>query len=414
MTKRRVVVTGIGMLTPLGKDVRTTWSGITQGKSGISLLKADFATELPTKFAGKLVDFDPSAVLSGKDIRKMDPFIQYAMVAADEAIKDSGLDLESIDPTRAGASVGSGIGGIDYLDETVNIAHTKGVRRIPPSFIPSIIINMSAGHLSIKYNLQGPNLAFATACTTGTHSIGEAARIIAYGDADIMLAGGSENSITCIGMGGFCAARALSVRNDNPQAASRPWDRDRDGFVMGEGAGILVLEELEHAKKRGAKIYAELVGYGMSACAYHMTLPSPDGSGARRAMENALKDARLDVSAVDYINAHATSTRAGDETENLAIKLLFKEHAYKMLVSSTKSMTGHLLGAAGAIEAIFCVLAMRDSIAPPTINLDNPEEGCDLDYVAHQARERELKVVVNNSFGFGGTNAALVFKAFEG
>jgi 3-oxoacyl-[acyl-carrier-protein] synthase II len=402
------------MLTPLGVNIKESWDGVISGKSGIALLTEDFVADLPTRFAGKIpAHLNVEAYLSGKDIRKMDPFIQYALIATDEAIKDSGLDIEKIDSNRAGVSIGSGIGGIKYIEETSKILAERGARRVSPMFIPSIIINMSSGHVSMKYGFKGPNLAYATACTTGTHSIGEAARTIKYGDADIMIAGGSEKSITLLGLSGFCAARALSTRNDDPAAASRPWDRDRDGFVMGDGAGILVLEELEHAKKRGAKIYAELAGYGTSACAYHMTLPSPDGSGARRAMENALNDAKVNVTEVDYINAHATSTRAGDETENLAIKTLFQDHAYKLMVSSTKSMTGHLLGAAGAVEAIFCLLAMRDSIIPPTINLENPDEGCDLDYVPNTARQHKVDVVVNNSFGFGGTNGAIVFKAYK-
>lgn len=409
MNKRRVVVTGIGMVTPLGITKDETWDAIVAGKSGIKTISHFDVTELPTKFAGTIRDFDLSAFLTGKDIRKMDPFIQYAIVAATEAIADSGIGPENADLTRVGVSIGSGIGGITYIEETCRKIIDSGPRRVSPMFIPSIIINMAAGHISMRHGFQGPNIAYATACTTGTHSIGEAARMVAYGDADVMVAGGSEKSSTLVGMAGFSAARALSTRNDDPEKASRPWDKDRDGFVLGDGAGVLILEELEHAKKRGAKIYAELAGYGRSACAYHMTLPSPDGKGAMLAMQAAINDAKVNLSDVQYINAHATSTLAGDEIENLAIKKLFKDHAYKLMISATKSMTGHLLGAAGAVEAAFCVLAMQNSIVPPTINLDNPDKDCDLDYVPHIAREAELNVTLSNSFGFGGTNASLVF-----
>jgi len=410
LSKRRVVITGIGMVTPLGITTNETWEAIIAGKSGIKPVTHFDISELPTKFAGTIRDFDMSAFLSGKDMRKMDPFIQYGIIAATEAIADSGIGEANTDLTRVGVAIGSGIGGITYIEETCNKVITSGARRVSPMFIPSIIINMAAGHISMRHGFQGPNLAYATACTTGTHSIGEAARIIAYGDADVMVAGGTEKSSTLVGMSGFSAARALSTRNDDVEAASRPWDKDRDGFVVGDGAGILVLEELEHAKKRGAKIYAELVGYGRSACAYHITLPSPDGKGAILAMQAAINDAQLNITDIQYINAHATSTLAGDEIENIAIKKLFKDHAYKLMISATKSMTGHLLGAAGAIEAAFCILAMQQSIVPPTINLDNPSEGCDLDYVPHTARQHTLDITLSNSFGFGGTNASLVFK----
>ncbi|MDX1803844.1 MAG: beta-ketoacyl-ACP synthase II [Alcanivorax sp.] len=410
MTLRRVVVTGLGMLTPLGADTASSWAGIKAGKSGIGMIEHFDTEAFSTKFAGLVPEFDVSDYLPAKDARKMDIFVQYGLVAAIQAFRDSGLDLDSEDPTRIGAAFGSGIGGLTNIEENHRKLLESGPRKLSPFFVPGTIINMIAGNLAIMYGFKGPNFATVTACTTGTHNIGFAAQQIQLGQADVMLAGGAEKGSTPLGMGGFSAARALSTRNDDPQGASRPWDKDRDGFVLADGAGAVVLEEYEHARARGATIYAELVGYGMSDDAYHITAPAEGGAGAAQAMRNALVDAGVSPEQVGYINAHGTSTQAGDVAEAMAIKSVFGEHAYQLAVSSTKSMVGHLLGAAGAVEAIFSILAMRDSVAPPTINLENPDEGCDLDFVANQAQTREIDYALSNSFGFGGTNGTLLFK----
>ena len=409
VTKRRVVVTGVGLVTPLGLSVKETWAGILAAKSGIRLLTDIDTSEQRVKFAGTLPDFDPELCgISHKEARKLDPFIHLGVVAAGEALRDSGLEITEHNTHRIGVMVGSGIGGITNIEANHNAMLNGGPRRISPYFIPGAIINMVAGQISLSYGLRGPNFSVVSACTTGAHNIGLAARAICYGDADVVLAGGSEKASTMLGIGGFAAARSLSTRNDAPEKASRPWDKDRDGFVLSDGAGILVLEEFEAAKKRGATIYAELVGFGMSGDAYHATLP--DSNGAAASMQNALKDAQLDPSFVDYINAHGTSTPAGDISEVSAVKKVFAEHAYKLAISSTKSMIGHMLGATGAVEAVFSVLAIRDQIAPPTINLDHPDEGFDLDFVPHVARPMPIKVALSNSFGFGGTNASLLFR----
>lgn len=410
MNKRRVVVTGMGALTPVGLNVEDTWQNILAGVSGVGLIEDFDTTEYSTKIWAKVKNFDIEKFVPLKDARKMDLFTQYGVAAADEAIVDSGLNINEKIACRIGVAVGAGIGGIQTITNNQDKLVAGGPRKVSPFFIPAGIINMVAGQISIRHNLKGPNISVVTACTTGTHNIGLAARLIAYGDADAMVCGGSEMTTTPLCLAGFSAVRSLSKRNDEPEKASRPWDKDRDGFVMGEGAGILVLEEYEHAKARGAKIYAELVGFGMSGDAYHITAPSEDGSGAVRAMEAAILDAHINPNQVDYINAHGTSTFLNDLGETKAIKTLFKEHAYDLAVSSTKSMTGHLLGAAGAIEAIFSVLAIRDQIAPPTINLDNPDEGCDLNYVPHTPQKRTINYVLSNSLGFGGTNGSLLFK----
>jgi 3-oxoacyl-[acyl-carrier-protein] synthase II len=404
-------VTGLGIVSPVGLDTPTAWENILAGRSGIRPLTHFDASSFPTRFAGEVHDFNVQDYLTPKEARKMDPFIHYGMAAGMQAIKDSGLEVAEENAARMGVSVGAGIGGIYGIEKAhSNYLENLSPRKISPFFVPSSIINMISGNLSIMYGLKGPNLAMVTACTTATHNIGNSARLIAYGDADVMVAGGAEYSTTPTGLGGFCAARALSTRNDDPERASRPWDRDRDGFVLSDGAGVLVLEELEHARKRGANIYAELIGFGMSGDAYHMTAPPEDGEGARLCMANALRDAGINPEDVDYINAHGTSTQVGDKGETVAIKRAFGDHAGKLAVSSTKSMTGHLLGAAGGVEALFSVLALRDQVAPPTINLDNPDEGCDLDYVPNTAREMKLEIVLSNSFGFGGTNGTLVFR----
>lgn len=408
---RRVVVTGLGMLTPLGVSVPTTWDGILNSKSGIKMITHFDASAFPTRFSGPVPAFDGTEYMSAKDIRKFDTFVLYGVAAASQAINDAQLVITEENRHRIGVAIGSGIGGIPLIEKTVKLLLEGGPRKISPFFIPGVIVNMIAGQVSIQFNLCGPNIALATACTTGTHSIGLAGRMIQYGDADIMVAGGAEMAASPSGIGGFCASRALSTRNDAPEKASRPWDRDRDGFVLGDGSGVIVLEEYEHAKQRGAKIYAELAGFGMSADAHHITSPLPDGSGAYYSMLNALNDAGINLQQVDYINAHGTSTPVGDEIEAIAIKRTFKDHAKKLAVSSTKSMTGHLLGAAGAIEAIFSILAIRDQVAPPTINLDNPSENCDLDFVPHTARRMKINTVLSNSFGFGGTNATIVFRS---
>lgn len=409
MSNRRVVVTGIGMVSPLGNNVEQSWSAIKSGQSGIAPITAFDVSAYSTRFGGSIKDFDIADYMSAKDGRKMDPFIQYGMVAGIEAITDSGLEVTDENRGRIGAAIGSGIGGIGSIERTREILENRGPRKISPFFVPSSITNMIGGNLSIKYGFQGPNIAVVTACTTGTHNIGIAGRMIQMGDADAMVVGGAEMATTPVGLGGFAAARALSSRNDDPQAASRPWDKDRDGFVLSDGAGVLVLEEYEMAKARGAKIYAELSGFGMSGDAYHMTSPPEDGRGAADSMRNALRDAAFNPDQVDYINAHGTSTNAGDIAETLAVKSVFGQACQDLAVSSTKSMMGHLLGAAGAVEAIFSVLAIQDSLAPPTINLDNPDEHCDLNYVPHTTQQKTIKVAMSNSFGFGGTNGTVIF-----
>lgn len=410
MTRKRIVVTGLGMLSPLGNTVADTWNALLAGKSGVRTLECIDTSQLTTKIASLVKNFDPSLSMSSKDVRKTDVFIQFAVEAARQAMEDSGLQITEQLIPRTGVAFGSGIGGLPWIERCHTTLLNSGPRKISPFFIPGTIINMAAGFISMKYQLRGPNISIVTACTTGTHNIGYAARMIAYGDADVMVAGGCEMATSLLGIGGFAAARALSTRNDEPEKASRPWDRDRDGFVLGEGSGALILEEYEHAKKRGAKIYAELLGFGTSADAYHMTSPEPSGIGAMLSMQNTLADAGLTPDKIDYINAHGTSTQIGDLTEVMAIKKVFGDHAYKLAVSSTKSSTGHLLGAAGAVEAIFSILALRDQIAPPTINLDNPDEGCDLDFIPHHARQMKMDIVLSNSFGFGGTNGSLIFK----
>ncbi|HET7687533.1 MAG TPA: beta-ketoacyl-ACP synthase II [Candidatus Macondimonas sp.] len=413
MEKRRIVVTGLGMVTPLALDTPATWSAMLAGTSGIGPLIVDFDLEkFPTRIGGQVRGFDPLAYMSGKDARRMDTFVQYGVAAAQEAIRDAALVVTPENAERIGLAIGSGIGGIEGIEKNhlAFLENDHSPRKISPFFVPSSIINMVAGNLSIMHGIKGPNLAVVTACTSGAHNIGLSARLIQAGDADIMIAGGAEMSTTPISLGGFCAARALSTRNDEPTRASRPFDRDRDGFVMGDGAGILVLESLESAQARGVPIYAELVGFGMSADAHHITQPSEGGEGAARCMVNALRDAGLAPAQIDYINAHGTSTPAGDIAETQAIKRAFGEHARRLAVSSTKSMTGHMLGAAGAVEAAFSILALRDQILPPTINLDQPDAECDLDYVPHQARPARLEHVLSNSFGFGGTNGSLIFR----
>lgn len=413
MNKTRVVVTGMGMVTPLGLNVEDTWKGILAGKSGVTEIDHFDASDVSCRICSRIKNFDPLPYMSEKEARKKDTFIQYGMAAAIQAIADSGLTITEENADRVGLAVGSGIGGLPLIEKSHVILLESGPRRISPFFIPGALINLTAGNLSIMYNMRGPNIAVVSACTTGTHNIGLAARAIVYGDADVMIAGSSEMASTKLGISGFAAMRALSTRNDAPQKASRPWDKDRDGFVLGDGAGMLVLESYEHAKKRGAKIYAELVGFGMSADANHITSPDPEGRGAARAMDIALADARMKHEDIQYINAHATSTPAGDELEIMAIKRSFKDHAYKLAISSTKSMIGHLLGAAGAVEAIFSILAMRDQVAPPTINLENPSENCDLNLVPNQAQPMKISAVISNSFGFGGTNGSLLFRKME-
>ncbi len=410
MTKRRVVVTGMGMLTPVGLNVEETWKNILAGVSGVGVVEGFDTTDFSTKIWAKVKHFNVEEHIPTKDARKMDVFTQYGMVAANEAMADSGLIISEALSYRAGVAAGAGIGGIQTITHNQDKLVEGGPRKVSPFFIPAGIINMLAGQISIKHHLKGPNISVVTACASGTHNIGLAARMIAYGDADVMVCGGSEMTLTPLCLAGFSAARALSKRNDEPEKASRPWDKDRDGFVMGEGAGILVLEEYEHAKARGAKIYAEVAGYGMSADAYHITSPDETADGAARSMELTIQDAGITPESVDYINAHGTSTYLNDLNETLAIKRVFKDHAYQLAVSSTKSMTGHLLGAAGAVEAIFCILALRDQIVPPTTNLDNPDEGFDLNYVPHKPQKRQVNYALSNSLGFGGTNASLLFK----
>lgn len=411
MTHRRVVVTGLGIVSPVGSSVDLAWSNILAGHSGIVPISYYDVSTYPTRFAGLVSpDFKPEDAMGTKELRKTDPFIHYGVAAAKQAIRDAGLEITDANRERIAITVGSGIGGIGVIEEECKALHAKGVKRVSPFFVPSSIINMVAGYISIEMGITGGSYGTVSACTTAAHSIGMAHRMISYGDADVVIAGGAEAGSAPAGMAGFCQARALSTRNDDPTRASRPFDKDRDGFVLGDGAGVLVLEEYEHARARGARIYAELIGFGMSSDAFHITLPPEDGNGARRAMQLAMKDARINPEDVSYINAHGTSTPAGDAAETVAVKAAFGAQAAKVPVSSTKSMTGHLLGAAGGIEAVFSILAIRDQVLPPTINLDNPSEGCDLDYVPHTARQAKVDVVLSNSFGFGGTNGTLVFK----
>ncbi|SEO52460.1 3-oxoacyl-[acyl-carrier-protein] synthase II [Aquisalimonas asiatica] len=413
LNKRRVVVTGLGIVSPVGNNISEAWDNICAGRSGIRPIDRFDTEQFATRFGGTIQGFDAKEHINPKDARKMDPFIHYGIAAANQALDDAGLDVTESNAERIGVAIGSGIGGINWIENGHKAYLDGGPRKLSPFFIPGAIINMIAGHLSIIHGMKGPNISIVTACTTGTHNIGEAGRMIAYGDADVMVAGGAEFSTTPTGLGGFSAAKALSSRNDDPEAASRPWDTDRDGFVLSDGAGVVVLEEYEHARKRGATIYAELAGYGMSGDAYHMTQPSEGGEGAARCMNAALRDAGVNADEVDYINAHGTSTMVGDVAETKAIKRTFGDHAQKLAVSSTKSMTGHLLGAAGGVEAVFTLLAMRDSTLPPTINLDNPADECDLDYVPHTAREQSINVAISNSFGFGGTNGTVLFRKPE-
>jgi 3-oxoacyl-[acyl-carrier-protein] synthase II len=408
MSKRRVVVTGLGLITPVGIGVSESWANIISGQSGIGKITKFDCSTYPSQVAGEVKNFDPLLYIPPKDARRMDTFIQFGIAAGIEAFKDSGIEVTDSNSERIGVSVGSGIGGINLIESTGDVFDEGGVRKVSPFFIPGTIINMISGNLSIMLNLKGPNVSIATACTTGTHSIGDAARMIEYGDADVMLAGGAEAAITELSVAGFSSAKALSSRNDDPKTASRPWDKDRDGFVIGEGAGVMVLEEYEHAKKRGAKIYAELSGYGMSADAYHITAPNMDGP--RRSIVNALKNANVNIDNVQYINAHGTSTQLGDLNETNAIKASFRDYAKKLVVNSTKSMTGHLLGGAGGIESVFTVLAIHHQISPPTINIFNQDPECDLDYCANEARSMKIDVALKNNFGFGGTNGSLVFK----
>ena len=410
MSKRRVVITGLGIISPVGNTLEEAWKNIIAGRSGITRITRFDPTAFASQVAGEVQSFDVGAYLNPKEARRMDLFIQYGMAAGMQAVRDAGLDVTQADSERIGVYIGSGIGGLNMIEATHTEFMASGVRKVSPFFIPSTIINMISGHLSILYGFKGPNLSMVTACTTGTHAIGESARLIEYGDADVMVAGGAESAVTPLAVAGFGNMKALTGRNTDPAGASRPWDADRDGFVLAEGAGIVVLEEYEHAKARGAKIYAELAGYGMSADAHHMTAPCDDGDGAMRCMNAALKNAGLNADQVDYINAHGTSTPLGDKAETLAIKRALGDHAYKTAVSSTKSMTGHLLGASGGVEAVFSALAVARQVAPPTINLIQPGEGCDLDYVPQTARDMKMDVALSNSFGFGGTNATLVFK----
>lgn len=416
MSKRRVVITGLGLISPVGSTVPDAWAAVLRGESGIGPITRFDVSQFPTRFAGAVRGFDVEQYMSLKEARRLDDFMHYGIAAGVQAVADSGVDFEKLDRDRCGVVTGAGIGGLWTIEQTRQAFFDAGCnpRKISPFFVPSTIINMISGHLSIRYGLRGPNLGVVTACTTSTHALGLAARAIQYGDADVVIAGGSEMATTPTGLGGFGQAKALSQRNESPQAASRPWDRDRDGFVLGDGGGAMVLEELEVARARGARIYAELAGFGMSGDAHHITAPPEDGAGARLAMINALRDAQIAPEQVDYLNAHATSTPLGDRAETLAIKGAFGEHARRLAVSSTKSMTGHLLGAAGVLEAIFSVLAIRDQVAPPTINLENPDPECDLDYVPNQARQMKIETTMSNSFGFGGTNGTLVFRRFNG
>ena len=410
MARRRVVITGLGIVSPVGNSVEQAWQNILAGRSGIDRITRFDVSTFPVQIAGEVRDFDITQYLSAKDARRMDTFIHYGMAAGIQAIKDAGLEAHPANAERIGVAIGSGIGGLPLIENTRDEFLAGGVRKISPFFVPGSIINMISGNLSIMYGYKGPNVALVSACSTGTHSIGDAGRLIEYGDADIMIAGGAEATVSPLGLGGFCAARALATRNDDPKTASRPWDKDRDGFVLGEGAGVVVLEEYEHAKARGARIYGELAGYGMSADANHMTAPCEDGEGAARCMTNALRNAQLSPQDVQYVNAHGTSTPLGDKAETIAVKRAFGDHAKQLVVNSTKSMTGHLLGAAGGIEAVFSALAIYHQVSPPTINLFNQDELCDLDYCANEARSMKIDVALSNSFGFGGTNGTVVFK----
>lgn len=410
MDKRRVVVTGLGVISPIGIGVADTWAATLAGQSGIGPITLFDARDYPCTIAGEIKDFDPSACLPGKDARKMDRFIQLGMVAGIEALRDSGIEVTDANAERIGVHIGAGIGGVETIENTTELLRSRGPRRVSPFYIPMSIINMAAGHFSIMHGLKGPNLSMVTACTTGTHAIGDAGRLIEYGDADVMIAGGTEAAITPTSVAGFGNARALSRRNDDPAGASRPWDRGRDGFVMGEGAGIVVLEELEHARRRGARIYAELAGFGLSGDANHMTMPAPGGEGASRCMDSAMRNGGLNPDEVDYINAHGTSTPLGDVAETLAIKRSFGDHARRLAISSSKSMIGHLLGAAGGVEAVLTVLAIHHQVMPATINLTDPDDECDLDYVPNAARDATIDVALSNSFGFGGTNGTLALR----
>ncbi|MCB1790614.1 MAG: beta-ketoacyl-ACP synthase II [Gammaproteobacteria bacterium] len=414
MSKRRVVVTGLGLVAPVGLDVASGWENILAGKSGIQPITHFDIAPFSVRFGGPIYGFDVEQYISKKEAKKMDAFIHYGIAAGVQALRDSGIEITEANAKRIGVAIGSGIGGVTGIENGYGAYLSGGPRRISPFFVPANIINMVAGNLSIMYGLKGPNISIVSACSTGAHNIGDAMRMIQYGTVDMMVAGGAEMATSPTGLGGFAAARALSTRNDDPQAASRPWDKDRDGFVLSDGAGVLMLEELEHAKARGARIYAELAGFAMNSDAYHMTSPSPGGEGAADCMLLALDDAGINPEQVDYINAHGTSTPAGDVAETMAVKRAFGDHAHKLAVSSTKSMTGHMLGAAGGAEALFTVLALRDQVMPPTINLDNPDPDCDLDYVPHTAREAKVDIAISNSFGFGGTNGTLVFRRFDG
>ena len=415
MSKRRIVVTGLGLISPMGSEVETAWQAILAGESGIGPITRFDVSHFPVRFGGQVKGFEPSRYFNTKELRRMDEFMHYGVAAGIQAVEDAGIDFSKADATRCGAVCGAGIGGLGTIEsEYAEYAKANNPRKISPYFVPATIINMIAGHLSIKFGLRGPNLGVVTACTTSTHAIGIAMRTIQYGDADLIIAGGGEMATTVCGLASFAQAKALSTRNEAPTEASRPWDRDRDGFVLSDGGGAVILEELEHARRRGARIYAELVGFGMSGDAYHITLPPEDGEGARLAMANALRDASLNASDVQYVNAHATSTPAGDKAETLALKRAFGEHSARLAVSSTKSMTGHLLGAAGVLEAIFSILAIRDQVAPPTINYRTPDPECDLDYVPNTARPMKIDVALSNSFGFGGTNGSVIFRRFAG
>lgn len=412
---KRVVITGLGAITPIGNNVNDFWNSLINGVNGIDVIKRfdPYAYKLPVVIAGEVKNIDYTKYLDKKDAKRMSDFVKFAVIASKEAIADSGLELDKIDLTRAGVIVGTGIGGLRDIEDQQTLLLEKGARRVSPFFIPSGISNMASGYISIEFGFKGPNSCVVTACATGTHSIGDAFKIIQRGDADIMIAGGTESAITPLGIAGFANMKALSTRNEEPKKASRPFDAERNGFVMGEGAGILILEELEHAKKRGAKIYAEVVGYGLTGDAYHITAPCADADGAKRVINMALNDAKITPEEVDYVNAHGTSTPLNDKVETLALKEVFKEHAYKLKISSNKSMIGHLLGAAGAVEAVATVLTIKNGIIPPTINYENPDPDCDLDYVPNKAMEYSIKVAISNSFGFGGTNACLAFKAYE-
>jgi 3-oxoacyl-[acyl-carrier-protein] synthase II len=414
VSKRRVVVTGLGIVSPVGSTVASAWEATVRGESGIGPITRFDVSAFPVRFGGQVRDFDVGQFMSPKEARRMDEFMQYGVAAGIQAVTDCGIDFSKADPARCGAVCGAGIGGLWTIESEYDAFLKGGPRKISPFFVPASIINMIAGHLSIKYGLRGPNLGVVTACTTSTHAIGLGMRSIQYGDADLIVAGGGEMATTPSGLGGFGQAKALSTRNEAPKEASRPWDKERDGFVLSDGGGAVVLEELEHARKRGARIYAEVVGFGMSGDAYHITSPPEDGEGARLAMTNALRDASMNPSDIQYLNAHATSTPAGDKAETIAMKRAFGDHAKKLAISSTKSMTGHLLGAAGVVEAIFSILAIRDSVAPPTINLHNPDPDCDLDFVPNTARQMKIETTLSNSFGFGGTNGSLIFRRFGG